>query len=87
MASDEELLEKVETFQNLLISYATGGQVTDAEYRSLREQLVAEPQLKEILPRFVPTNRDFNQFWPFIKEKSSTYKGRRAYLWSEFAPV
>ena len=63
--AEDELIEKVEFFQNLLVSYATGGQVTDSEFRSLREELIAEPRLRDRLPRFVRTVRDLNQFWPY----------------------
>lgn len=87
MPANQDLLEKVETFQNLLISYATGGQVTDAEFRSLRDELLENPNLSGSLPRFVRTCRDLKQFWGFIKKKSETYQGRREFLWGEFGPI
>jgi hypothetical protein len=82
-----ELLEKVETLQNMLVSYATGGGADDLEYRVLREELTKDPTLAELLPRFVRTSRDLSQFWAFIKGKFAHYQERRQFLWDEFRPV
>lgn len=82
-----ELSIKVETLQNILISYATGGTVTGDEYKQLRHELLDEPILRDQLPRAVHTCRDLHQFWPFIQKISPTYQGRREYLWSEFGPI
>jgi hypothetical protein len=82
------LYEKVETFQNMLISYATGDTTLDEnEFKRLREELLKEPSIKDRLPRFVRTHRDFKQFWGMIKKQSDNYRGRREYLWEEFRPV
>ena len=74
MQQHSELLEKVETLQNLLIAYATGGSATDEEYKRLREELLDEPLTKNRLPRFVRTCRDLKQLWAFMKQKSETYQ-------------
>lgn len=87
MASNEELLEKVETLQNLLVSYATGGTASDSDYKRLRSELLAESMIRDQLPRFVRTCRDLHQFWQFIKREFSTYAERRMYLWGEFGPI
>jgi hypothetical protein len=87
MNACKELSEKVETLQNLLISYSTGGQVTDAEYKQLRTELLADPTIRDQLPRFVRTCRDLRQFWQFIQPKFRTYRERRTYLWGEFTPI
>ena len=87
MDRNQEISEKIETFQNLLISYATGGQITDIEYRQLRSELVSDYSLRDKLPRFARTCSDLKQFWAFIKQKSSTYQGRREFLWREFRPL
>jgi hypothetical protein len=87
MRAHGELFERDETFQNMFISWATGGSVDEDEFKRLREELLLNPVVKDRLPRFVRTHRDFRQFWGFIKQQSSTYQGRREYLWSEFAPV
>jgi hypothetical protein len=82
-----ELSEAVESLQNLLVSYATGGPGNELEFRQYRETLLAEPTLATRLPRFIKTNRDLRQFWAFIKKQSPTYQGRREFLWSEFRPL
>jgi hypothetical protein len=84
-----ELLEKVETFQNMLISYSRyeSGNVDPGEFKKLREELLHDPAIKDKLPRFVRTHRDFTQFWGFIKHRSPSYEGRRQYLCGEFAPL
>lgn len=87
MATKEELLEKVETLQNLLVSFATGGQANLEDYRLLRRELMDEPTIRDQLPRFVRTCRDLHQFWQFIKREYSTYQERRAYLWGQFNPI
>jgi hypothetical protein len=87
MSAHTELLEKVEGLQNMYISYATGGQVDADEFKILREELIHEPFIKDKLPRFIRTHKDFKQFWGFIKQKSPHYQGRREFLWEEFRPV
>jgi hypothetical protein len=82
-----DISEKIEALQNILISCATGGQVTEHEYHQLRDELLNDPSLSPKLPRFVRTCSDLKQFWPFIKQKSSTYQGRREYLWEQFKPL
>jgi hypothetical protein len=87
MSALNALVEKVQTFLDLLISFSTGGQVTEEDFRTLRDELLNEPKLKTRLPRFVRTCRDLKQFWPFIKMQSLTYQGRREYLWKTFNPI
>src|ERR1700733_5789964 len=82
-----ELVEKVETFQNMLISYSTGGSEDEEEFRRLRQDLLLEPMVKDKLPRFVRTHKDFKQFWVFIEQQSPRYQGRREFLWAAFRPL
>ena len=88
MGPKNELFEKVETFQNMMISYATGDtRLDEGEFKRMREELLQEPLIKDRLPRFVRTHRDFKQFWGFIKKVSDHYQGRREYLWEQFRPA
>ena len=87
MEGSPELFEKIEAFQNLLISYATGGSVDEKEFQRMRNELLGYPALRDRLPRFVRTHRDFKQLWPHFKQVSSTYQGRREYIWKEFGPL
>jgi len=84
---EQELLLKVESLQNLLIAQATGKSADENEYKELRDVLTKEIIIKPLLPRFVISCRDLNQFWEHIKGKYAHYQERREYLWSEFAPL
>jgi len=87
MNYSKELFLKVETFLNMIVSVATGGEFNDAVYKDSRQELINEPLIKDKLPRFITTCRDIHQFWSFIKQNSGTYKGRREFLWSSFSPL
>ncbi len=84
---NDELVNKVESLKILLVSYATGGGGEDAEYRGLRQNLMAIPRVAKLLPRCVTVCRNLSEFWGFIKPKFSTYAQRRDYLREEFDPV
>lgn len=89
MTNSDALLIAVESVQNILLSRATGGGTPQDEdaYRLLRAQLLGEPQIELLLPRFVTTCRDLSAFWSFIKQKFPSYQERRDYIWGEFAPL
>jgi len=85
--NNSELFEKVESFQNLLISRATGGEAHDAQYKTLRNELMDDPNIRNRLPRFVRTCFDLDQFWNYIKQQFGRYRERREFLWNEFKPL
>jgi len=80
-------LERVQALQNMLIAISTGQRGESEDYGALRTYLLNDDRYKTLLPSFIRTNREPNQFWPFIKAKFSTYAERRAYIWQEFAPL
>jgi TIR domain-containing protein len=82
----EELSEKVETLQNLLVAHATGTKENDREYQLLRQEILSFENLKQVVPRFVRTCRNLQQFWAYIK-KLSTYQARREHIWDAFRPA
>jgi hypothetical protein len=53
MSLSKELLTKVESLQNMLISAATNGPGLDEEYKILRSELIDEPFISSKLPRFI----------------------------------
>lgn len=79
--------ERVQALQNILIASCTGQEAQSSDYTALRSYLLDKPEYKELLPSFVRTSRELNQFWPYMKSKSSTYAGRRDYIWKEFTPI
>ena len=87
MNHSDALIQKVESFQNLLVAIATGKTYEDADYVSERQDLLSEPIIAPQMPRFVHTCRDIKQFWSYIKDLFSTYQERRDYLWGAFRPV
>lgn len=82
-----DLLDKVQSLQNLLVSHATGGNADPGSYHLLRDELRQNSVVGSLLPRFVQTSRDLGQFWQFIKFKFPTYAERRQFLWDEFRPA
>ena len=64
---NREKLIKVETMQNLLIAHATGSGENSSEYELLRFYLLKELDIKDLLPKYVITCRNLQQFWQFIK--------------------
>lgn len=82
-----DLLDKVQALQNLLVSEATGASADGGEYFLLRKELLDNPLVGNLLPRFVRTCRDPAQFWQFIKFKFPSYAERRQFLWDEFRPA
>ena len=84
---DSDLIEEVESFQNLLVAVATGRGWFEEEYVDFRRSLMGNPNVSDLLPRFVKTSRDTDQFWNFIKRQFRTYQERREFLWGEFGPI
>lgn len=80
-------LEKATCLQNILISRATGGAPDSGTYELLRKILLDNAQTKPLLPDFVKTNRDLDQFWQFIKYEFETYKERRTCIYTAFQPL
>ena len=88
--TNDQLLTRVEAFQNSLVDIATGGPKNDETgelYDSQRQALLREPAIQDDLPRFIRTCRSLSQFWEHIKKQDGTYQGRRDYLWGEFRPL
>lgn len=81
------LLEKVELLQHLLILHATGTPGENSEYKMLRAVLLSDEMLKPLVPRFIFSSRDLQQFWNYIKSKFATYAERRNYIYDEFSAV
>jgi Abortive infection C-terminus len=81
------LAVKVEEMQNMLLVFATGGGIEDAQYRALRGELLGNPIIEDRLPGFLRSCRDSSQFWEFIKAQFAHYRQRREFIWDAFRPT
>lgn len=79
--------ERAVCLQNILIARATGELPDSGDYQILRQILIEKTAVKQIMPTFIRTNRDLNQFWQFIKYEFDTYQQRRNYIYKEFQPL
>lgn len=84
---NQEKLIKVESIQNLLIAHATGSSENSSEYEALRFYLLKEQDIKNLLPKYVITCRNLQQFWQFIKFEYPSYAARREFIWKSFQPL
>lgn len=71
----------------MLLSRATGGSADEREYHEIRQKLLSDPKIRELLPPFVRTCRTLSQFWPYIQNVDGSYAGRRQHVWDGFAPL
>ncbi len=74
----------VKYLENGLVSKATGGDFSSYEY--VRQKVLNKKSFEKLLPNWVKTCRDKDQFWGFIR-KIERYQPRREFLWSEFSPL
>lgn len=80
-------LERAEALQNLMVARATGEGGDNGDYFELRNHFLDNPATKDLLPKFVRTNRQLDQFWAFIKYEFGGYAERRKYIWEAFTPL
>ncbi len=90
MTNADSLEAKVERIKAMLVGVATSNSYhtpDELEYQRIRKELIANPQTKALLPKFVSACRTFGEFWGFIKHKFGTYRERRDFLAEEFRPL
>jgi len=82
------LPERVAVLENLMTARATGDMnASTYVYEYLRRELMSVPTIKELLPPFVRSCRTLDVFWPYIKEQSGSYAGRRKLISDAFTPL
>ena len=59
--------EQVRMIEGILIAAATDGAKDTGTYQVLRQILIRDEEVNDLLPRFVRIYRDLSVFWPFIK--------------------
>jgi hypothetical protein len=77
----------VEYFQDGVVARATGNDFDNQLYIAVRNKLLSNKSLDNLLPGWVKTKRTVDQFWTFIKGRFSSYQERREFLWDELSPV
>ena len=89
MADVEQLKIYLEDFQNKCIDLATfkNPQKAYEAYEQARAELLSQPELLPHLPNWVASRRFGSQLWHFMKNTSSSYQGRREFIWESLAPV
>ena len=81
-------IKKVVTkFQEMIINAATGTETHPALYENSRNNILSEPLIRNHIPEFVISCRDLKRYWAFIKNQSSTYQGRREFIWGKLDPI
>ena len=71
----------------MLTTYSTGGAVNKNEYVRTRKLILAQHQLKHLVPQFLKTCRSVDDFWSFIKGEFDHYQERRNFLREQFDPL
>jgi hypothetical protein len=83
----DELRATAKAFQDACIELATGGKFDYDMWEKARAELLSQPELLRTLPDWVATCRFGGQFWPFIRDTSPSYAGRRTFLYDSLRPV
>jgi hypothetical protein len=79
--------DKAEYLQRMLLARGTGGDANDDHYIQMRHELMSTPSYVELLPRWLKTNRNLDQYWQYIKNKFPSYAERRSFLYEELNPL
>ncbi|WP_177238127.1 serine/threonine-protein kinase [Paenibacillus sp. 1_12] len=87
--NEENLFELVEHLKDGLVGRCTNDPTdfTDDDYKRIRKILLGDETISNMLPEFVKKYRTLGEFWGFIKNKDSSYAGRRQYLGEMFNPI
>lgn len=85
--TNRDIFINAESLQNMMVAIACGSSEEEQEYARLRMEVVSDPSIDALVPRFVKTCRSIGQFWSYIKQQSGQYEPRRQHIWSAFAPL
>lgn len=80
-------LELMYTFQEALIKRATGGSLSDEEFRNFRTIVMSRKNIKNLLPDWLKLLRTSDQFWSYIQPKFAHYQERRNFINIELSPI
>lgn len=86
MENKQYIVDKIEAAQSCCIDLATG-KGSYEEYEEARSALISEPLMHSHIPEWLISCRYGGQFWSLMKKTSSSYQGRRDFIWNEFGPL
>lgn len=81
---NKELLDTIDAIKILLISKATGQHIDteqETRYKEYRKKLLNASEVNAMLPSFVKSCSNLNEFWSYIQPKFKTYKERRTFIY------
>lgn len=80
-------VEQVAMMEGILIAAATGDSPDNHIYEHLRREFMADPGIRDLLPKFVRTYRKLSAFWPYFKHEAATYAERWEIIGKAFTPL
>jgi Abortive infection C-terminus len=83
----ETLADTLDRLQTVLITRATGTGCDPNEYQYLRAEVMENPLVADLVPRWLRNNRTCDEFWQFIKYERQGYQPRREFIWQELRPL
>lgn len=89
MSHLENDFDRAEFLRDTLIGFSTqdgiGGDAED--YAALRRHFLDKPGTRRLMPDWLQTKRNSNEFWQFIKHKFPSYRERREFIYAELEPL
>lgn len=83
-----ETVERAMALRNGLVALCEGqGKMDDGVYRLLRRELMANPTVSNLVPRFVRSCQDTGAMWAYLKGHSGQWEPRRQFVRDEFVPL
>ena len=79
----KNVLDLIDEFKSGLLSQATDGNLSEPDYKRMRESLFSIPEIQEHIPQIIKSNRSSSDFRRYMQTKSDTYKGRREIIDNE----
>jgi hypothetical protein len=83
----DDLAERVQLLQTILLSACEGNRSQNAAYVELRRELRSDPATKALVPDFMNVCRDLPHFWGYIKTVDGSWEPRRKHVRDALTPL
>jgi hypothetical protein len=87
MGRDATVAEQIGRFREILEAISESGPCFETEYPTLREALLKNQQLHQLLPEFVVECRTARMFWNYIQQAFKKYRDRSRYIEAQLLPI